>query len=944
MKPILITSIITFIIATLLVFNWFRDGYILGTVESQIPFYDIKGFYDQMKPSWSENNPGLGFANGIVTALAPTYFVLSSLEEIGIPNHFIQAAFFYFLLVAAGIGAILLTREFFPKISWKYLLTAPLFYWFNLLSLVNIWNRFLYNYMAFWTLLPLTTVLYIKGIKQQNFIYVFIIGTICAIFSLGLSNPVFNIILWLIFIFITIFYFFTKNNIEDKLFCLLFFVLNLIYFSFVNLWWIGQVVRYTFLGKYSEDIAVFFPENTNLTTLDSLSKSLGNLTDIYRLVHKSFFTSSLGWTALFDASWAVALEFLITGIILLYIVRKRGDINVLFLGLFFIISLYLAKGSNSPFGDLLRFLFVKITPLQFFRNPFEKFGFLIPLAMSPLLAVGLEDLSLRFQKKARVFFYVISLSIIIGLFGFPFWSGLVFTNIFPPTNDYSVGYKVKVPNYYKQADNWLKSQGENFRFIGFPSTNQGITYKWEKGYQGIETSMWLFSTPNITFTTTLLYYDKVASQLEKVFMQSADFYKVMNILNAKYLMVRSDVDFNERNIRDPKEAINVADKLLQEGKLGKQSSFGKLSFWENPYWQDKTIYVADSLIKVTPEIELSDFTLPGISSSAAAYQQPVEDLNDMVSFEIVHPVKQKDEIRLDPNISKFKIKNNGSYELVANLPVVRIGDRQIIEKPVIRTDGRLSYGSLNFAEGMHEIQLSNQVSDNLMTQIANTSDYSILDFDPFSRYLISFDYLLKTSQKVNLIISQDNEQIRDGLLNSSYIRELAGNSNGQFNTYQDIYQPRDTASSTKISFFPQSQDNLLIKNMAIKKIIKPEVVLIKKNENPVQKTSGLVYTKISPTRYNIQIKDSREPFVLVFSSLFNPGWEIVFSDGEKAKNHFLVNSYANGWLIDRPGDYNLILNFGLQDSLELDSAISMGSFIFGIIILLIVSVFKLRPK
>ena len=86
MKTIALFISILSISSLVLVFIWFKDGYILGTAESQIPFYDLTRFYGQMKLAWSDTNPGLGYANGIVTAFAPTFFVLSSLQKIGIPN------------------------------------------------------------------------------------------------------------------------------------------------------------------------------------------------------------------------------------------------------------------------------------------------------------------------------------------------------------------------------------------------------------------------------------------------------------------------------------------------------------------------------------------------------------------------------------------------------------------------------------------------------------------------------------------------------------------------------------------------------------------------------------------------------------------------------------------------------------------------------------------
>lgn len=941
MKRITLLLSILSISSLLLVFIWFKDGYILGTAESQIPFYNLTRFYSQIKLAWSDTNPGLGYANGIVTALAPTYFVLSLLQRAGIPNFIIEASFFWFLLVTAGLGIILFTQELFPKISQKYLLIASLFYWFNLISLVNIWNRFLYNYMALWALLPLASAFYLKGIKKHNYLYVFLVGTTCAIFSLGLSNPVFNIVLWFIFVYITIFNIFSANIKKDKLFFLLYFFLNFIFFCLVNFWWIGQVIRNLSLGKYTQELSTFYKTTDTVTTLNSLSNSLGDINFLFRLFHKPFFTTPfIDWAKLFVTPWAVILEFLITGIILFFIIKRRKNINVLFLGSLFILSLYFAKGSNPPFGGLFEFLFTIFTPLQLFRNPFEKFGFIIPLAATPLLIAGLEDLSLRFQKRGKTIIYIISTLIIVGLFGYPFWSGLVFTNTFPPTNNYSVGYKVKVPEYYSVADNWLNSQGQNFRFIGFPFSSQGITYLWEKGYQGIETSTWLFSTPHIMYSTPVLYFDEVANQLEESFLRNKDFHKVMNILNAKYLMVRSDVDFHERIIRNPDEINQLAKIYAKENKLKESADFDKLKFWENPFWHDRTIYASTNLIRVSPQVKLSDFILPETTTDDVAYQNDLSYLLKITNTEIIHPQMQKDKANADTPIYKFNIMNSGDYELVANLPITGFDKHRIDNKPTLREDGQYSFGTFNLERGLHEMEVLTQDPSNLAVKDTNVDNYTISDFDPFAKYEISFEYNMSEDKRKRLTISQDNEQIRNNQLTPFYIRDLTPTSPNSFNPYKDILEPKNTASSLKIYFSPEPSSDIIIKNMSIRKIINPSVALIRKIEINLQKKPELSYIKISPTKYIIHIKNSQNPFSLVFSSTFSAGWEIVYPDGVKAKNHFLANSYSNGWLIERIGKYDLTLNFALQDGLNNDRLVSLISFTIGGLIIVIGLVFR----
>ncbi|MBI2600298.1 DUF3367 domain-containing protein [Candidatus Daviesbacteria bacterium] len=934
MRSILLLLAVLAIASSILVFTWFKDGLLLGTAESQISFYNLSRFHSQVKGAWSDTNSGLGFANGIVTAYSPTFFALSLLEKIGVANYIIEAGLFWFFLVVSGVGITLFTREFFPHIGRKYLVVAVIFYWFNSISLVNIWNRFLYNYIAFWALLPLVSAFYIKGLQKQNFYYVSVVGITCAVFSLGLSNPVFNIILWFIFTYFTLFKFITVKTTKERIFSLSFIAINLIYFSLVNLWWIGQVVRSLFIGKYSEELSSFFQFDVSLSTLTASSKTLGDLTYLFRLFHGPFFTTpQIEWPKLFSMPAAVVIEFLVSAVILIFIFQARKNINVLALAVLFFLSLYFAKGNNPPFGELFQFLFINISPLQFFRNPFEKFGFITLLAAVPLLAAGLEGLLSKFQKKLHLAVYTATLFIIVALYGYPFWSGLVFTGFFPPTDNYSVGYKVKVPQYYEQANNWLKFQGNNFRFIGFPFSGQGVTYNWEKGYQGIETSMWLFDTPHIMSSTTILYFDKVADQLEELFVSKPKFYEVMNVLNAKYLLIRSDVDIYERKMRDPQTIQKIAMDKSKKGELVKTLSFGKLEFWENPFWTDKSLYVTGNLMDVSPTVQLKDFTFSEASSAGTAISN-ISYLDDLVNLRVIHPDDLKNPER-KPGYYKFDIKNSGKYELISDKLSepgdILVDGVRLQGNPVLREDGRWSYGELNLTEGLHTVIINISYSGNLTTLSDDKNSFTVLNINPFSKYLVSFDY--STLQEKKLVISFDNDQKEKGKIRPYHMKDLTTTTLDRFESFNDLFEARSTASALNIYFWPDL-DNLKVKNMNVRELMLPDLVLINKLEDRINKTPNLSYDKISPSRYNIRIENSLNPFVVVFSSIFNSGWQLSYPDGTKVEKHFLTNSFANGWLIDRLGDFDLNLEYSLQNDLDKDSLISQFALISGLIITL----------
>lgn len=68
------------------------------------------------------------------------------------------------------------------------------------------------------------------------------------------------------------------------------------------------------------------------------------------------------------------------------------------------------------------------------------------------------------------------------------------------------------------------------------------------------------------------------------------------------------------------------------------------------------------------------------------------------------------------------------------------------------------------------------------------------------------------------------------------------------------------------------------------------------------------YEKLNPTHYKVLIRDSMNPFSLIFKSTFSELWEAKIN-GEKINDHFLVYDYANGWRINKTGDYTVDVIF-----------------------------------
>ena len=54
------------------------------------------------------------------------------------------------------------------------------------------------------------------------------------------------------------------------------------------------------------------------------------------------------------------------------------------------------------------------------------------------------------------------------------------------------------------------------------------------------------------------------------------------------------------------------------------------------------------------------------------------------------------------------------------------------------------------------------------------------------------------------------------------------------------------------------------------------------------------------------------PSVLKFNTTFHWGWKAVTDTGELLPEHVKVDGYANGWILPKPGSYNLTISYNPQ--------------------------------
>jgi hypothetical protein len=77
----------------------------------------------------------------------------------------------------------------------------------------------------------------------------------------------------------------------------------------------------------------------------------------------------------------------------------------------------------------------------------------------------------------------------------------------------------------------------------------------------------------------------------------------------------------------------------------------------------------------------------------------------------------------------------------------------------------------------------------------------------------------------------------------------------------------------------------------------------------------VTYSVVSPIFYEVNVQNAKVPFVLVFGNTFDSGWQLGY-DGPAAE-HLLVYGFANGWLINKTGSFNLQIYYAPQRIYEI---------------------------
>lgn len=561
-----------FVISVILISIWFRQGLVFGGGDVGLTTYNPSRIAEVISKVWWEDTaPGYPRPQGL--ASLPMELTLSVLQNIGFPPFAIQATLFGIILFSMGIGMYFLTLEMIGKDKKKIAYLAALFYLINPYMMVQVWHRFIHSTFFLAAGLPFLLFFWKRWIVRRDFwsLTFFILSNL--IFSFMYSTFAYVVTVWIVLSYFVFFEAFIPwGGKRSFVFIFLNFLFGFSLWIFTNIWWIIPVllISPSLLSAQHSIIS-------NTSTLRAISNQTTILYTLAGLNPFYFFSQKeLGevfGSLLFRIIPWIYVTFIFLG--MYSSIKKR---SLIFLSGLFLIAIFFAKGIAMPFGVPLLLGFTKLIIIGVFRNPFEKIGILIPFAGSILFAVGFaQSWNFLKYKKIRIGLLLLMflLSLVFGIYHWPFWSGTLFGTLDRPN-------VVEIPAYYSQANDWIKKQHKEGNILHLPVLlSEGLTYRWEYGYSGVDSSTDFFtSNPSISMGFNLFYIDNALGSLDlitEVTSQEDKIKSILRVLNVRFLVLHYDVNWQKSHTKNP---IKVARKLDSLSFLIKQGNFGSLVIYE----------------------------------------------------------------------------------------------------------------------------------------------------------------------------------------------------------------------------------------------------------------------------------------------------------------------------------------------------------------------------
>jgi hypothetical protein len=532
-KKDLSAILLMLLISAVLVAIWFRDGNLFIGAEEGVLFYNLQYTLDKAINSvWLELFLGMPYFSDL--SKWPFISVLFFFNKLGLSNYLLQVFTFFLILSVASTSVYFLLKQtlgniFNLRVS---VFIGSVFYILNPYVISQVWMRGLYTQIFAFAYYPAFLLLFVLFLNTKKIIFLLIGLLISFIFAPAMGNPAYFISLWvLVGVYFLYYLLFEGKDFKSRINICLIFIFFFLSWIVLNSWWFWTTAIYA--SSYLAPGSVF--ENS-LESLIAVSNQ-NPIQSVIRLYHTLHFETNPVYGNFYLNPFIVLISWIMPIVALASIYYKRNK-ALIFYGVLFLIGLFVSLGANPPLGKIFIYFFNHISPLQVFRNPYEKFGLVYLLSYSALFAFGISAISKLTSNKFPKYKFLLPLligPIFFVFYCWPMWSGVVI----------NWGTKVSVPDHYQQLDNWLKENNPDDKSVMFLPylSDLGASYKWSGGeYHGNDPMYQIIGSPVITQTGKNYYLNAL-----KRYIGAKDLTPALSLLGVKYIIERPDVVSPERD-------------------------------------------------------------------------------------------------------------------------------------------------------------------------------------------------------------------------------------------------------------------------------------------------------------------------------------------------------------------------------------------------------------
>jgi len=123
-------------------------------------------------------------------------------------------------------------------------------------------------------------------------------------------------------------------------------------------------------------------------------------------------------------------------------------------------------------------------------------------------------------------------------------------------------------------------------------------------------------------------------------------------------------------------------------------------------------------------------------------------------------------------------------------------------------------------------------------------------------------------------------------------------------------------------------------------------IKVNKDKEDIEKEKPIVtFKEINPAKFSVQIRKAKYPYFLVLSENFNEKWKLYLNKKPVSKDeHYIINGFANSWLIEEKGNYNLTVEYLPQRYMNFGVLISFATLFLSLAYVIYIYIFNFQAK